>query len=118
VKYASEKPKSGSLRTFYNDGLMRNVEKLMDVRMLKKDGERDGREVNNTSVAWLVTRKEQKVVGMMTTPRGKLRLNKYHQGSKTNMRGLGSCEQYRTNQMSTSPKTDNLICSFEILDDI
>jgi hypothetical protein len=46
VKYVSEKPKSGSLRTFCNDELMRNVEKLMNVRMLKKDGERDGREVN------------------------------------------------------------------------
>jgi hypothetical protein len=58
VKYASDKPKSRSLRTFCNDGLMRNVEKLMDVRMLKKDGERDGREVNKTSVASLLTRKE------------------------------------------------------------
>jgi hypothetical protein len=62
---------------------MRNVEKLMDVRMLKKDGERDGREVNKTSVASLLTRKEQNVVGVMTTRRGKLRLNKCHQGSKT-----------------------------------
>lgn len=32
----------------------------MDVRMLKKDGERDGREVNKTSMASLLTRKEQR----------------------------------------------------------
>jgi hypothetical protein len=71
---------------------MRNVEKLMDVRMLKRDGEWDGREVNKTSVASSLTRKEQNVVGVITTPRGKLRLNKCRQRSKTNIRGLGSCE--------------------------
>jgi len=49
---------------------VRNVVKLMDVRMLKKDGERDGREVNKTSVASLLMRKEQNVVRVMITPRG------------------------------------------------
>jgi hypothetical protein len=50
----------------------------------------------------------------MTIPRGKLRWNKCHQESKTNvrLRGPGSSEQKKTNEMLTPSKTDNLIVRF------
>jgi hypothetical protein len=57
VEYASKEPKSGSLQRVCNEEQMWNVEKLADVRVLKKDGERERREVNKTSVNSLLTRK-------------------------------------------------------------
>jgi hypothetical protein len=57
VKYASDKPKSGSLRTFCNDGLMRNVEKF-DGCADVEEGWRKGRKRSKQDLGGFVADEE------------------------------------------------------------